>query len=224
MGKKRGKKRKHLFLHGAYLLAILLLSAGCTAALNNQKISPGREQLEQLEQLKHLEQAEKLAIQGDYDGALKEDDEVVRHFPAVPPGDRALFHMGLIWAHPDNPNKDYKKTLEYFQHVIRDFPGSALTEEVRVWTVAINELTLCESRIQDRDESINVLKKQINTSKEQDMKLESKNRYLEETVKSLGETVRDLEETVGALKKQITAMKEIDIGIEEKKRQDLPGK
>jgi len=130
----------------------------------------------------HLDVAEKLMIKGDYEGALKEDEEVVRLFPGVSPGDSALFHMGLIRAHPDNPQRDYKKALECFRRLDRDFPLSALKEKARVWIGAIDELTRRESRI------------------------------------------KDLEKTVSALENRLKALKEIDINVEEKKREGLPGK
>ena len=173
MGKKRAEKGKRLFLHATCLLAILLLSAGCVTTLNFQKRWQGHE---------HLDVAEKLMIKGDYEGALKEDEEVVRLFPGVSPGDCALFHMGLIRAHPDNPQRDYKKALECFRRLVRDFPRSALEEKARVWIGAIDELTRRGSRI------------------------------------------KDLEKTVSALENRLKALKEIDINVEEKKREGLPGK
>jgi len=169
MGKKREKQGKYLFLHGACFLAILFLSAGCATTSNFQKRWQGH---------KHLDMAEKFLSKGDYEEALKEDEEVIRLFPGISPGDNALFHMGLIWAHPDNPQRNYKNS----QRLIRDFPRSDLREEVRVWVGAMNELIWYEGK------------------------------------------TKDLEETISALTKKLTALKEIDIGIEEKKREGLPKK
>jgi TolA-binding protein len=118
--------------------------------------------------------------------------------------------MGLIWAHPDNPWKDYEKALECFQRLVRDFPDSALKDEVRVWVGAINDLVLCEWKIKDLEETASAL---INKSKD-----------LEETASALKNKIKDLEGTASALKKQLNALKEIDIVIEEKKREDLPRK
>ena len=209
MGKKRGKKGKYLFLHSACLLVILLLNAGCVTNLNYQKRQHGH---------KHLDLAEKLISKGDYEGALKEDEEVLRLFPGVSPGDRSLFHMGLIWAHPDNPQRNYNKALECFRQLVRDFPRSALTEEVRVWAGSINELIWREGKTKVLEETVNALKKQLN----------AKIKDFEETEnalkKQLNAKIKNLEETVNALKKQLNALKEIDLGIEEKKREDLPGK
>ena len=201
MGKKRGKKGKYFFLHGACLLIILLLSAGCATTLNFQKKRQGQ---------KHLDMAEELISKGNYEGALKEDEEVVRLFPIVSPGDSAMFHMGLILAHPDNPQRNYEKALECFQRLVSDFPQGTFKEEVRVWVGAINEIILCERKIKDLEETAGALK--------------NKSKDLEETASALKNKIKELEGTASALKKQLNALKEIDIGIEGKKREDLPGK
>lgn len=167
MGKKRAEKGKRIFLHGACLLAILLLSIGCATALKFQERWQGHE---------HLKTAEKFVIRGNYEKALKEDKKALRLFSKVTPGDRALFHMGLIWTHPDNHQKDYKKALECFRRLVRDFPRSALKEKARVWIGAIDELTLRESKIKDLEEAVSALKKRLNALKEIDISVEEKKR------------------------------------------------
>ena len=201
MGKERGKKGKQFFLHITCLLAILLLSAGCATPLNLQKIWQGR---------KHLNMSEKLMRGGDFNRALEEYEKVVMLFPSTSPGDRALFNMGIIWAHPDNPQKNYQKALECFQRLVRDFPRSDLMGEVMLWTGTINKLILYEGEIRDLTKTANGLKNQLNTLKKINTEIDEKN--------------KNLEEAVSSLKKQFNAFKEIDIGIDEKKRGDLPRK
>ena len=201
MGKERGKKGKYLFLHSACILMMLLFSAGCATTLNLHK---------RWQAHKHLDFAEKLIIKGDYELALIEYEEVLGLYPVASPGDKALFHMGLIWANPDNPRKDYNKTLECFQCIVRDFPDSALMEEIMVWVGAINDFISLEGSIKDLEETVG--------------ELIDKGKDLEETESVLKKKIQDLEGTASALKKQLNALKEIDIGIEEKKREDLPKK
>lgn len=50
------------------------------------------------------------------------------------PADTALYNLGLIYAHIDNPAKDFRKSRRYFTDLTRDFPTSPLAEEARVWT------------------------------------------------------------------------------------------
>ena len=167
MGKKRAEKRKCIFLHPACILTIFLLFTGCalTADFKNKWQGQG-----------HLKTAEKFVARGDYEKALKEDEEALRFFPKVTPGDSVLFHMGLIRAHPDNPQRDYNKALECFRRLVRDFPRSALKEKAKVWIGAIDELTRRESQIKDLEKTVSVLKEQLNTLKEIDISVEEKKR------------------------------------------------
>ena len=41
--------------------------------------------------------------------------------------------MGLIYAHYDNPNKDYKKSLAYFKELLNKFPKSKLYGQAKIW-------------------------------------------------------------------------------------------
>jgi len=167
MGKKRAEKRKCIFLYSACILAIFLLFTGCALTADFKNKRQGQE---------HLKTAEKFVVGGDYEGALKEDEEVVRLFPGVSPGDSALFHMGLIRAHPDNPQRDYKKALECFRRLDRDFPRSALKEKARVWIGAIDELTRRESRIKDLEKTVSALENRLKALKEIDINVEEKKR------------------------------------------------
>ena len=167
MGKKQGRNGKHLFLHGACLLAIFILNAACTHTLNLPKKWHGH---------KHLERAGTLTTKGDYEGALNEDEEVLKLFPAASPGDRALFHMGLVWAHPDNPEQDFDNALACFERLIREFPRSALRGDARVWEGAVNQLIRYEGRIKELEEEVSSLKDRLNALKEIDIGIEKKMR------------------------------------------------
>lgn len=229
MGKKRGKKRKHLLLYGACLLTILFSIEGCAITSNLQKKPDGR---------KYLERSDALMVKGDYAGAIKEDEEVLRQFPGATPSDEALFQMGLIWMDSGNPQRDYKRALEYFQRVVNAFPQSLLISEARVWIGTISELTLNDSKIKEQAETANALKQQVISLNDMVSKNEEKNKDLEEAIRALKKQIaaskemdmnmeeknKELEETIKVLKKQINDMKEIDLKIEEKKREDLSGK
>jgi tetratricopeptide (TPR) repeat protein len=169
MGKKRAEKRKCLFLHPACILAIFLLFTGC--ALTTDFKNKWQEQ-------GHLKTAEELVARGDYDKALKEYEKALRLSPTVTPGDSILFHMGLIRAHPDNPQRNYNKALECFRQLVRDFPRSALKEETMVWIGAIDELTRRERQIKNLEETVSALKKRLNALKEIDISVEEKKRGL----------------------------------------------
>jgi len=175
------------------------LSAGCATISDFQK---------KYREDKHLQPADNLATKGDYEGALKAYEEVVKLSAVDSPGDKALFRMGLIWAHPDNPERDDEKALRYFQRLPCDFPQSPLKEEARTWVSTINELIRCRAVAEDLEEAVSALKKKLNASKQAAGALEKR--------------LHASKEEVSALTDRLNALKEIDIGIEEKKRKDLP--
>lgn len=69
----------------------------------------------------------------NFEGALEEQQRVLSRHPNRPPGDEALFAMGLVFANPDNPKKDYRRALELFRRVVSQFPQSPRVEEAKVW-------------------------------------------------------------------------------------------
>ena len=106
---------------------------------------------------------------GDYKGALNAGEKVIKLFPAKSPGDRALFQMGLIWVHADNPGRSYKKALECFQGVARNYPGSELSPEAEAWADTIADLIGCRKKRR-------ALQQQLDTLKEIDIRTEEKKR------------------------------------------------
>jgi tetratricopeptide (TPR) repeat protein len=86
-----------------------------------------------------LLRSKRLLPRGDYAGSLKDSQRVLSLPGKNHPKDQALFQMGLIYAHVDNPQKDFAKALEYFRRVIKDYPKSPLAEEARVWAGVLQE-------------------------------------------------------------------------------------
>jgi hypothetical protein len=50
------------------------------------------------------------------------------------PADESLFYMGLIYADYSNPEKDYNRSVNYFEKVIDKYPQSRFLEQARIWT------------------------------------------------------------------------------------------
>jgi outer membrane protein assembly factor BamD (BamD/ComL family) len=69
----------------------------------------------------------------NFEAAVQKNEQIVREAGKSPPADEALYNLGLIYAHIDNPAKDYSKAQEYFSKLTREFPGSPLVEEARIW-------------------------------------------------------------------------------------------
>jgi len=81
----------------------------------------------------HLERIKTLTRRGNFHQALVESRQVLQRFPDKPPGDAALFGMGLVQVHFANPQKDYKKALELFTRLKNEYPNSPFKEESKTW-------------------------------------------------------------------------------------------
>ena len=184
MGGKQPRKRKYLFLYYSCFLVVLLLFAGC--AVTSQLINQGQAN-------GYLRAAEKCMLAGDYPAAIKNDQQVLLVFPKSYPGDKALFHMGLIFAHPDNPQKDNNKALQYFAILIRDFPESESIMQARTWSSTLTTLIDMDTKVKELQKESAILRQQIEKN----------------------------DKTISILKEQLTKIKEIDIIMEEGKRQSL---
>ncbi|MEJ2270841.1 MAG: hypothetical protein P8Y04_13880 [Desulfobulbaceae bacterium] len=73
------------------------------------------------------------------------------------PADEALYNLGLIYAHVDNPAKDYQKSQTYFNVLTEQFPDSDLAEEARIWLGLFETI----EKIQQIDIEIEQQKKEL---------------------------------------------------------------
>ena len=120
---------------------------------SKQTIQKTREMVETLEKAKKAEPViedreeargpfpryQGLLARGDYEGALAENQKVLALSNRQPPGDEALFNIGLIYAHSGNPKKDYRKALDSFRKMMTDYPKSPLFEQAKIWAGLLQE-------------------------------------------------------------------------------------
>jgi len=125
-----------------------------------------KEMKEQREARNYLILAQKLLAQGDYEGSLAENQELLALSNHQPPADEALFNMGLIYAHFANPKKDCKKSLNFFVQLLNDYPGSSLIEEAKIWVGVLHDnetlthsLEVSKQTIQETRERVEKLEK-----------------------------------------------------------------
>ena len=129
MGREHFRKRQYIYLCIAGVAFFTFL--GC-AAMRDVEMRSSAD--------KSLLRGQELFARGDYAGALRENQAVVSAFDKKPPGDRALFSMGLIYAHHDNPQRDYKQSRAYFKKLIEDYPKSALAGQADMWVHVIDDI------------------------------------------------------------------------------------
>jgi TolA-binding protein len=132
MGGKRSWARKHVPIFLASLIACAVFGCASSGALVTSSASSDAP-LARPEGVSYLQLVQSLMRQGDFDGALKESQWTLAHSQKDPPGDDALFYMGLIYVHHGNPKKDYQKARSLFTRVIKEFPQSPRAEESNIW-------------------------------------------------------------------------------------------
>ena len=120
MGRKQTRAWKYICLYVASLTFLILFVLSCATLKGDD----------------YLLRTQMLLAKGDYEGALEKNMKVLSRYPNRPPGDEALFNIGLIYAHL----KDYKKALESFGRLLKEFPQSPLTEEAKIWTGVLNAI------------------------------------------------------------------------------------
>jgi tetratricopeptide (TPR) repeat protein len=86
-----------------------------------------------------VQRARKLLAQKDYEASLKLSEKVLLQSGSQGAADEALFSLGLIYAHQENPRKDYAKALGYFQRLLKEYPKSSLAEEAKAWAGVLQE-------------------------------------------------------------------------------------
>ncbi|MFC1827161.1 tol-pal system YbgF family protein [Thermodesulfobacteriota bacterium] len=94
----------------------------------------------------------------DFEEAAQRNLQIVEEFGRKKPADEALYNLGLIYAHVDNPAKDYKKSKIYFHILTTQFQDSEFSEEARIWLGLFETI----EKIQQIDIDIEQQKKQLN--------------------------------------------------------------
>jgi len=93
----------------------------------------------------------------NFEGAVKKNEGILAKAGKKKPADVALYNLGLIYAHVNNPAKDYEKSQAYFQLLIKQFPASELAEEAEIWLGLFETI----EKIQQIDIEIDLQKKQL---------------------------------------------------------------
>ena len=193
MGRKPARKWKHL-----YLCAAGLVFSACTALREPEK--PPERQADLLV-------AQKSLARGEFDKVIGESQRILSGEGSGLPKEAALFTLGLVYAHPANPRNDSATAIEFFTRLIDEHPQSAWALQARAWVALLRENA-------SLDQSNKKLESAL-TARDQSYK------NLMDERQSLAETVKKVREENDNLQQVIKKMKQVDIEIEERKRDQL---
>jgi len=160
MGKKQSGRREHLYVLFACIIIISILICGCAHFYERFATKPD------------FKEANDLMKRGNYKASLSKYEQIIVQFPEE--GDRVLFEMGVIYAFPRNQQKDYQKSLECFQKIIKDYPESKYRQGSNLMIFLINEFTKQRKQIDKLEHQVEEFEKKIEQMKEVDMNLKEK--------------------------------------------------
>jgi tetratricopeptide (TPR) repeat protein len=121
--------------------------------------------------------------QGNYKASLNKYEQIIEEYPTA--GDRVLFEMGIVYAYPKNEKKDYQKSLECFQKLVRDFPGSAYRRDSEMMIFQINNVIIKDKMIATQQAQIETLQQEVKSRKSEITTLQRKIEVLEQKIFAL---------------------------------------
>jgi tetratricopeptide (TPR) repeat protein len=198
MGGKSARTRKHVCL----CVTLLALLSGCSIVSNWRDQRHARAS---------IVEGRNLLMRGDYEASLGRFSRAlsVSKDPAI--AQAARYNIGLLYAHPNNPDRNTQKAIESFKQVATDSPGTVWGEQAKIWVSALQE---SESSKQDAErfrQEVEQSKQMVEKSK---LDLEKYKQMVEKSRQEIEKTKQQSEKSKLAIEKS----NQIDIEIEQKKR------
>ena len=131
-----------------------------------------------------LQEANAFFNDGKYEDSLSKYEQIIAKRPAV--ADRVLFEMGIIYAYPRNELKDYRKSLECFQQVVRDYPDSEYRRDSQMMIFQIHNVIIKDKVIATQQTRIETLERELQGK--------------EDTIRALQKLIETLEQKIFALR------------------------
>ena len=192
MGRKYPRQRKHFFLYIACSISLLLAGTGCVPYYNLYNDEPFS--LSQYDEANQLLlQAKSSFANGDFLTSLQKNQEMLNRFPQKY-GSHALYMMGLIYANPEYTYANHDISIHFFKKLVEEYPESVFIVKAKIWIRLLNQNIQYAEKIDKENKRIDLLENELKTKKKEIINLQN----------------------------QLKRLKEIDLGIEEKKREALP--
>lgn len=132
MGNSKQRFGKHFSYSFACIAITALLMSGCSHMFEGSQARS------------HFKEANVFYNSGNYPASLRKYEQIMGNYPRM--GDRALFEMAMIYTYPRNQQKDYHKSLECFQKLIRNYPESEYRQYSEIMIFHINNAIANDER------------------------------------------------------------------------------
>ena len=123
------------------------------------------------------------SARGDYEASLRKYEQIIEKHPTA--RDRILFEMGIIYAYPRNEQKDYQKSLECFQELIKDYPESEYRRDSEMMIFNINNVIIKDKTIATQKTQIETLQQELKSKENGIVTLQKKIEVLEQKIFAL---------------------------------------
>jgi tetratricopeptide (TPR) repeat protein len=171
IGKKQSSIGMHLNFFFVCIIITPILICGCSH-LN-----------EGFQAMSTFEEANELFNRGNYKDSLSKYEQIIEKYPTA--GDRVLFEMGIIYSYPGNEQKDYQKSLECFQKLIKDYPGSEYRRDSEMMIFQIHNVTIKDKTIATQQTQIDTLQQEVKSKENEIITLQAKIKVLEQKIFAL---------------------------------------
>jgi len=121
--------------------------------------------------------------QGEYEASLSKYEQIIGKHPAV--ADRVLFEMGIIYAYPRNEQKDFQKSLECFQEIVRDYPDSEYRRDSQMMMLQIHNVIIKDKLITTQQTQIETSRQEVKGKENEIVALQEKIEALEQKIFAL---------------------------------------
>jgi tetratricopeptide (TPR) repeat protein len=128
-------------------------------------------------------EANELFHQGNYKASLDKYSEITEKYPAK--ADRALFEMGIIYAHPKNEQKDYQKSLECLQRLIKGYPESEYRQNSEMMIFNIRNVVIKDQTIAAQQTQIETLRHEVQGKENEIVTLQKRIEAFEKNIEAL---------------------------------------
>jgi tetratricopeptide (TPR) repeat protein len=126
----------------------------------------------------NFKEANDLFSQGNYEASLKKYERIIERYPSA--GDRGLFEMGIIYAHPKNEKKDYLRAVECFHELIKNYPESQYRNDSERMIFYISNVPEKDRRIAAQQTLIESLQQDVQCKGNEIVDLQKKIEALEQ--------------------------------------------
>ena len=198
MGRESARTGKHLY----FCLALLILLSGCSLFKDWGDRHDIRES---------MLQGHNLFVQGNYEEAVHRYRQAILLSRPHAPGDVASYNVGLIHAHPKNPERSNQKAIESFRDVITDYAESPWVEQAKVWVSVLEENENLKLQAEKARGELEESNQAVEKSRQD---LEKFKQVVEKSKEEVDKTRQEMEKSRRVMEKA----NQVDIQIEKKKR------